>query len=95
MNCVDSLRSQNAETITSQGVSTFTSFPSLASFSGNVVILEAMCGGYGLIDDDYRKLIPEDQPEDKFDAAKTFSALTALLKRKTMWKEERPYLGRI
>lgn len=71
------------------------SFPSWESFEGNVVILQSMCDGYGLLDDDYRKRIPENQPDDQFDSRKMFSALTDLLKRKGVWKEARPYLGRI
>lgn len=92
MNCVDSLRSQNAESSASQGISSFTSYPSWEAFEGNVVILEAMCDGYDLLDDEYRKRRPK---EAKIEGREMFSALTNLLKRKGVWKEARPYLGRV
>lgn len=94
MNCVDSLRAQNASTLASEGVSSFTSYPSWEGFEGNVAILESMCEGYGLLDPDYKKKAPPEESNDR-DGRKIFSALTDLLKRKGVWKEERPYLGRI
>jgi hypothetical protein len=94
MNCVDSLRSQNASTTAAGGVSSFTSYPSWEGFEGNVAILESMCDGYGLLDELYRKKTPPEDASER-DGRKVFSALTDLLKRKGVWKEERPYLGRI
>jgi hypothetical protein len=93
MNCVDSLHSQSAESQSIPGMGPiFRSHPSLETFDGNVIILEAMCEGYGLIDQDYQKKIPEGSKKSPRD---TFSALTDLLKRKGVWKEDRPYLGRV
>lgn len=89
MNCVDSLKSQTATSQTVPGLGpVFKSGPSIETFEGNVIILEAMCQGYGLIDDDYRKKTAKTPKE-------VFSALTDLLKRKGVWKEDRPYLGRV
>jgi hypothetical protein len=93
MNCVDSLRSQSAESQTIPGLGpSFKSHPSFETFEGNVIILEAMCEGYGLIDEDYRKKIPD---QSKNSSRDRFAALTELLKRKGVWQEARPYLGRI
>jgi hypothetical protein len=93
MNCVDSLHSQSAESQTIPGLGPmFKSHPSLETFDGNVIILEAMCEGYELIDEIYTKKIPEGSKKSPRD---TFAALTSLLKRKGVWKEDRPYLGKI
>ena len=93
MNCVDSLRAQSAESNTIPGLGPmFKSHPSFETFEGNVVILEAMCEGYDLLDDAYRTKIPEGSKKTPRDV---FAALTSLLKRKGVWKEGRPYLGRI
>jgi len=90
MNCVDSLRSQAAESSTIPGFGpTFKSHPSFETFEGNVRILEAMCQGYGFIDDAFVKL------HEKDSATSLFAELTKLLKTKDFWKEGRPYLGRI
>jgi hypothetical protein len=93
MNCVDSLRAQTAEmrNIPGMGVISQTS-PSLQTFEGNVIILEAMCEGYDLLDGKYKEMIPD--PSKKTSRDK-FAALTSLLKRKGVWKEDRPYLGKI
>lgn len=94
LNCIDSLRAQAAESSTIPGLGpVFKSHPSIETFEGNVIILEALCEGYGLIDDEYRKKIPEE--DNKKTARQRFSALTALLKRKKGWSEDRPYLGRV
>src|SRR5690349_8094824 len=90
MNCIDSLRAQSAESSSIPGLGpVFKSHPSIETFEGNVVILEAMCEGYDLIDEDYRKKIPED---GKKVPRERFAALTSLLKRRQVWKEDRPYL---
>ena len=93
MNCVDSLRAQAAESSTIPGLGPgFKSHPSWETFEGNVGILEAMCDGYDLLDETYKKAIPKGA---KKSPKEVFAALTALLKRQKFWKEGRPYLGRI
>lgn len=93
MNCVDSLRAQSAESSSIPGLGPmFRSHPSIETFDGNVTILEAMCEGYELIDDKYRAKIPEGSKKSQRDR---FAALTTLLKRKGVWREETQYLGRI
>jgi hypothetical protein len=93
MNCIDSLRAQAAESTGIPGIGpSFRSHPSFETFEGNVSILEAMCEGYGFIDDDYRKKVPEGK---QVKGQVIFAALTDLLKRKNVWKEARAYLGRI
>jgi hypothetical protein len=54
-----------------------------------VRILEAMCQGYGFVNDEFVKTHAKDS------ATALFAELTKLLKTKDFWKEGRPYLGRI
>ena|SRR2546430_2742929 len=90
MNCVDSLKAQAAESQSIPGIGPqFKSHPSIETFEGNVSILQAMCLGYGIIDEAFVKSREDSK------ATKLFAELTRVLKEKQFWKEDRPYLGRI
>jgi len=96
MNCVNSLRAQSAESMAAQGTQRFESGPSWDAFEGNVIILEAMCEGYGLLDKDYDAILKEMNGDNhRADSNMLFAMLTRLLKQKAVWKERRAYLGRI
>jgi hypothetical protein len=89
MNCVDSLRMQNAVSASEEGTQAFMSHPSWEGFEGNVRILEAMCLGYDIVDDSFVKKHMEEK------SVVVFGSLTRILKSKEFWREARPYLGKV
>ena len=96
MNCVNSLRTQSAESMAAQGTQRFESGPSWDAFEGNVIILEAMCEGYGLLDKAYDAILREMNGDShRADSNLLFAMLTRLMKQKGIWREKRAYLGRI
>src|SRR2546427_13243901 len=54
VNTLNSLKSRDSESFSIGDKATFRSYPSFLAFEGNVVILEAMLKGKGLLDDTYR-----------------------------------------